>query len=765
MRVRHLHSYLKKNLSIQGNVQQLCGLRLGIDVVFWLRSLSDLKEPLAEPIGGLPPNFFGVLDEQIANFNNHQIKAVFVFQGIQPRTHSLFTTTENDMYQAWRNLANNNANEAFYLFSQAISRINSDSLQFIFHYLKSQGCECFQAPYLAAAQLAYFVEHDIVDAVFGLPSILVYNVPRAITHLDLKNGKFHFVDLSYMLRHWAIRKDQFVSACLLAGTEYCRTFPYLNLRQFQHEEGFSFKMAIEFIQQAHMSDFMVYFPTPEMRTSYCDGYTLCKALIQTPLVANFDGTIGPSKPPKPQGGEPLPAPSIFHDYNEIVGDRLPDALYWLLVKGVLTRKLPTALATGEWMDFSSPAVDTQDYQELLTDIQSYRLRALGLIASALNEKFRTKLIKFSRYSLANNQKSTNEPRLEETGHQPPKVEPGLAWSFTTADVQAELKRQDRTEVSIKFCLQWHSSAAYNGKQLIIPGTYVTSPWDVMKIDSEEILCALVHFMLLECLDYFTKEGGITAFGLALMDAPDEFQEHCLFALELIKFGYLFCDPYEAPKERPFPEEFVQKRLAREQENPDEKHVVFLTRVMSLLPMVLSNKERWFDTVEFDLAAFHSFVKVLKRSLRQLMEASLTNLLLRDLSLHKFLPENYLNPLNPKLPCFMLPRNCLGIVFKYMLDWKPPPDCGGKTPLELFSESLKTCFSACAQPIEDIAQGIRFWNAITQITERLVAEGLDAACLQGDLVASEKILVRKLKEIGWDFKEIFSNVAGSSATAE
>eukprot|EP01068_Selenidium_serpulae_P016438 Selendium_serpulae@DN6298_c0_g1_i2.p1 len=352
MRVRHLHSFLTKQLSHKGHLDELQGLRVGIDVVFWLRSLWQLKEPFTLAIGGLPPHLFGILDEQIRLLSEKSIKAVFVFQGMQPRTHSLFTSTESDMDQAWKLYAAGDEKKALDLFSQASSRVNTDSLQFIFHYLKSKGCECLQAPYLAAAQLAYLIQHDLLDAVFGLPSILLYDVPRAIISINLQQDEFEFVELNYLLTKWGIRKDQFISACLLAGTEYCRTFPYLNLRQFQPVEGFSFKLAIEFIQQAHMMDFINIFPTTEMRNSYCDSYTLCKALIQAPLVANFDGTIGPPKPPKGPNGEITPAPPIFHDYNEIVGDRLPDALYWLMVEGVLTRKLPAALAMGEWMDFS-----------------------------------------------------------------------------------------------------------------------------------------------------------------------------------------------------------------------------------------------------------------------------------------------------------------------------------------------------------------------------------------------------------------------------
>lgn len=41
--------------------------------------------------------------------------------------------------------------------------------------------------------------------------------------------------------------------------------------------------------------------------------------------------------------------------------------YFLIVSGVLSAKLPQALAKGEWLDKSQPLVDTQEYRQLLSE--------------------------------------------------------------------------------------------------------------------------------------------------------------------------------------------------------------------------------------------------------------------------------------------------------------------------------------------------------------------------------------------------------------
>merc|ERR1711941_8148 len=102
-----------------------------------------------------------------------------------------------------------------------------------------------------------------------------------------------------------------------------------------------------------------------------------------------------------------------------------------------------------------------------------------------------------------------------------------------------------------------------------------------------------------------------------------------------------------------------------------KSLLLLSRIMSLVPMKLKN-DMWNADVDFDLAAFHSLVRILKRTLRQLVEASLASILLPDLDRSKLLPKDFMCA-SPKkedhlqspalLPTFMLPRACMGIVFK------------------------------------------------------------------------------------------------------
>ena len=67
--------------------------------------------------------------------------------------------------------------------------------------------------------------------------MLLYGVPKVILLLDFSRNSFEWTDLQRMLNAWSLTKDQFLDACLLAGTEYCLTYPYLNLDEQHQQQG------------------------------------------------------------------------------------------------------------------------------------------------------------------------------------------------------------------------------------------------------------------------------------------------------------------------------------------------------------------------------------------------------------------------------------------------------------------------------------------------------------------------------------------------
>jgi len=104
MRVRHLQSHLAdQNLVHSGKLDKLKQVRIGVDAVFWLRSIQALKDPFADALGGIPPGIFGFVDKELESFKRFQVTPLFVFQGVAPGPqHSMFVSRmDQQMEMAW----------------------------------------------------------------------------------------------------------------------------------------------------------------------------------------------------------------------------------------------------------------------------------------------------------------------------------------------------------------------------------------------------------------------------------------------------------------------------------------------------------------------------------------------------------------------------------------------------------------------------------------------------------------------------------------
>eukprot|EP00930_Biecheleria_cincta_P050595 TRINITY_DN3578_c0_g1_i1.p1 TRINITY_DN3578_c0_g1~~TRINITY_DN3578_c0_g1_i1.p1 ORF type:complete len:758 (-),score=151.08 TRINITY_DN3578_c0_g1_i1:402-2675(-) len=756
MRVRHLQTHLAdQGLVNSGKLSELQGVHVGVDAVFWLRSIQALKDPFADALGGIPPGIFGFVDKELAAFKDYGITPLFVFQGVSPGPqHSMFVPRmDNQMDMAWTHLAQGEKSAAQKCFAMSTSRINGDFVYFIFHHLRHKGYECMQAPYFAGAQLAHFAEQGVVQTILGPAGLLLYGVKSVMIHLNFAHRSFDWVDLQAVLEKWQLSWNDFVDACMLAGTEYCLTYPYLNLSHFQpvQQSRFNFDAAVSIIKQAPLINWMQTFPSEEMKTDHVDGYCTCKVLVQnTPVMHLQDQAIRPLGAAKP-GSAPPPVPFNF---SSIMGRKLPPNLYYLMLHGIISHKLPQALAKGEWTDKSQPLVDTKEFRSLLDDLQEYRMTALGLIAMHLHKQFQQMQILCKAYWESNTIRqalgtslTTNLP--PEARLIQPNLQKGLKWHIQRDAVDREMQRQGVQKVDFKFCLNWHAREFEQDGPLM---RGITERGVPTCSDDLRSLSALVHFIVLEKLDLISSEdGGATVLSDVLKETPAHLTEPCLTALELMKYGQLNGEPFEAANpERPFPKE-VRYPSAGHMTPAERAHTCstfILCRVMSLVPMRLRN-DMWDADVDFDLAAFHALVRMLKRTLRQLVEGAVANVLLRDLARAKLLPAGFMcstptakegYPNTPaELPSFMLPRACMGIVAKYFLSYE------GRDA-ESFKTDLQKRFSCCMRPVEDLKIAFKFWEDLRRCVNTM-AESLGAEELAEDMRSANELLEAKRRQLG------------------
>jgi hypothetical protein len=318
---------------------------------------------------------------------------------------------------------------------------------------------------------------------------------------------------------------------------------------------------------------------------------------------------------------------------------------------------------------------------------------------------------------------------------------GLCWRITTEALQAEFARQGTDTIDLKFCLQWHANDFNTEGQFVKNLARLGEP---SFSNDPKCLTALVHFILLESLELIADDGGVTVLGNVLKDVHRRFQEPALVALEMMKFGVLNGEPFDAATpERPFPEGVHDPK---QPVAPHTRSVMLLSRVMSLVPMRLKS-DMWNATVEFDLAAFHCLVKILKRALRQLTEAAVSSALLMDLSRAKLLPKGFMCS-SPKksdpaqtsavLPTFIFPRACTGIVVLFFLSYRG--DAGS------FTKELRVRFPCCRDAKQDLRDAFLFWNDLRRCVDE-TAEPLQNQVMSDDFRTASGVLAAQQKQLG------------------
>lgn len=738
MRVRHLQTHLQEeHLIYQNTLESLRGTRIGIDAVFWLRSIQVLKDPFADALGGVPPGIFGFIDRELSYFRKYEITPLFIFQGIAPGPQSTMAANrmETQMDMAWTYLAKGHKNEAQKFFAISTSRINGDFVYFIFHHLRQRGAEVLMAPYFSGPQLAHFAEHNVVQAVFGPPGLLLYNLPKVIIQIKFGDAQFDWVDQKTVLTKWNIDKEQFIDACLLAGTEYSMTYPLLPHTGGGQQSKFNFDAAFTMVKQSPLINWMQKLPNEDMRNAHVDGHCVCKVLVQSSPVLH--ATLAQVRPlgngsAKNGNGQKVQVPVDFH---QIMGSKLPDSLYFLMAQGVLSCKIPQAFAKGEWLDKTQPLVDTAEFRQFLDEIHAYREYAINTVARRLQQFFQERPIIW-KHGVSQVSVELSPPKEIK----PDVSQKTLRWVITEEALKAEMRRQNVEKVDMKFCLTWHADQFTNDGQLC---TDLQNPGACSFSKEKDCLAALVHFMLLEGLGYIADDGSTTIMGDVLMQSPRHFMEPCLIALELMKFGFLTSEPFEPAQEsKQFPKDLNYGSQCSQR----QKSIYLLIRVMSLLPMKLK-LDMWNADVNFDLAAFHSLVRILKRSLRHLTEAALASVLLEDLSQVKLLPAGFLCA-TPKsndhlqshalLPSFMLPRSCMGIVANFFLTYEGPP--------ERFQADLSEKFPCCLDPVPDLKLAIVFWEVTRNFGEKMRAIGGDD--MAEEMNAAHLILQQQQKRLGF-----------------
>ncbi|KAJ2141193.1 hypothetical protein IW136_002358 [Coemansia sp. RSA 678] len=377
MPIRNIDVYVRElKLTQETRVGALAETRLGIEGHNWLRQLLfNMRDGEPAAMGGVSPALESEIVKELEFFQSNNITPVFVFSGL-PVARKDGRSTAKDDYRlgyrqsAWEQYRHGHTEQALRGWSTSSPQALVDTIPFVMQVLQAHGAEFMRAPYSAWAQLAYLYKHDSqpIHAIYSSLDVLMFDVDRVVTAIGHARSTFSWVQRDYLLGRCRITAEQFLDICILAGCDWCPTFPAL-----LDDVGFSFKSAVDMTHQYHsgLNAIQMLTDHPSVRaTNYSDSFLRAYCIVRYHIVLHLDGSVGPLNPEF--------APNDLHD---IIGYRLPVAAYHLLARGAIHPPILNMLVNGTWLEFSPPDNgESCEYHRLITqwegDVYTQQCRLL-----------------------------------------------------------------------------------------------------------------------------------------------------------------------------------------------------------------------------------------------------------------------------------------------------------------------------------------------------------------------------------------------------
>lgn len=204
---------------------------------------------------------------------------------------------------------------------------------------------------------------------------------KVISSYNTSKGTFSWISKIYILTDLPATNEQFIDACLLAGSDLCTTFPPL-------EGGPQpLKAALELLQRYRNVTNVVNAEqqNPALQkaiqnSGYLDKYYRARAAVKHHVIMTDDGKV-----------EPLEVADAPSDVHEFIGQRFPEELYFYLSRGVIGPQVPNMLASGELIEMAPlDNGESEEYQKFLESLVPIRIQALSLLAQPLHRFWQNK---------------------------------------------------------------------------------------------------------------------------------------------------------------------------------------------------------------------------------------------------------------------------------------------------------------------------------------------------------------------------------------
>ena len=215
----------------------------------------------------------------------------------------------------------------------------------------------------------------------------MFDIDKLVTRIDIDPAQFFWITKQTCLEELGrLSHEQFLDFCLLLGSSFLQPFPVLENHVFPGKNP-TVRDALPMFNAAGRSVLALCSQFEDDRrmqeVQYTDRYKRTLMTVKHHVYIDVDGKVGPMDPENASA-----------DMHELIGQRLPEELYFYLSKGILGPDVPNYLTSGEVL-ISLPlgVEDTEIYRQLAGSILTpTRTQAIGLLSNSLHRFYQTKVI-------------------------------------------------------------------------------------------------------------------------------------------------------------------------------------------------------------------------------------------------------------------------------------------------------------------------------------------------------------------------------------
>ncbi|KAJ5315431.1 hypothetical protein N7476_005738 [Penicillium atrosanguineum] len=534
----------------------LKGAVVGIDASHYISqhlTNQSTREALLGALGGFPFALKNNIEKELQTFKSLGVGYIFVFNGLQfgKKEHRTNTSPASvrSFEQAWDLYDQQQADQVVDAFSNAahsfarapqqFSPVLADQSQisgtpppetlykFLQRILNQNGVSFMVAPYSAAAQLAYLHRgaNPVIDAIYGPSETLMFDIDKLVTKIETEPAQFFWINKQTCQEELGrLSNDQFLDFCLLLGSPFLRPCPLFEnpgfpgklpairdaLPMFNAAGRNALTLCAQFEDDRRMQEFQ-----------YTDRYKRAWMVVKHHVYMDIDGRVNPMHPE-----------TSSSDLHELIGQRLPEELYFYLSKGILGPDVPNILTSGE-VRVALPlgTEDTEVYRQLVGDtLNPIRTQSICLLANCLHRFYQTKVIKIQPWFDDNAERSINLKNL-------PSVKDTISsWKVSSEQFPENVKSLDASRGSIKFAIQSLNNSDFVSK------TFATKETPILS--AQEDILSNVLWRFLQLRGYVDDKHTLTAWGkclesaLSAVDPADNLEEAIFIAVEMLRMDLL-----------------------------------------------------------------------------------------------------------------------------------------------------------------------------------------------------------------------------------